>query len=581
MTYKILQRGNYRARACSPAAIFAVAFTTCSVFFSFGQLQAQEPVQYDVLPVLPELVPASGDDDETKQANKNKSRERKRLISVSKKVLSGTADFGGNKQTFTKYHTGYLFPFMTRTSKDALTKLPSLRRALLKSLASARSPDARDYLLEDIVLKEMPKIANNQGGNFHPAVRYNAMLIIGHLNEFEAVTVGANKRPPRPLDAALDIMTAAIADPNQIDAVKIAALVGILRYVKIEDQARFLTQNDDPIRKKIQDAVTNILKPRPASRSVEGHIWMQRRAIEIAATLGMVPNSNGTKVVLAALTSDEAHVSLRCTAAWAIGKIKIEDNDTFDKQGTGENLGLLAVDLCRREIQRVVEQKSYEENRAFMEKAAISRGGGSRGGGGAAGGASSGAGGASSGGFGGSSGGATGGASGGASGGVSGGATGGASGGGFSGGRGATRGTTKEISKVFRIDILRRRVKYQLQCVHDGLTGLIGKESLVAETTDEATNEETPVEETTRDATRLVEISEAVVKIMNEVDGGGLEDDFVDLEEEEPEPQDLDSLVKALIAKTNDLEAILGGAQDDPGADEGVDEGQVADATEG
>ena len=568
MTYKILQSGNYRARACSPSVIFAVVLTTCSALFGLGQLKAQEPIQYDVLPVLPELVPGSGDDDETKQANKNKSRERKRLISVSKKVLSGTADFNGNKQTFTKYHTGYLFPLMTRTSKDALTKLPALRQGLLKSLASARSSEARQFLLEGIILKEMPKIATNQGGNFHPAVRYNAMLIIGHLNAAEAVTVGANKRPPRPLDQALDMMTAAIAAPDQIDAVRIAALVGILRYVKIEDQARFLTQTDDPIRKKIQDAVTDVLKPRPASRSVEGHIWMQRRAIEIAATLGMVPDSNGTKTVLAALTNESAHVSLRCTAAWAIGKIKIEENDTFDKQGAGENLGMLAVDLCRREIQRVKEQKSYEENRAFMEKAAISRGGGFRGGGGAAGGASSGASGASSGGFGGSSGGATGGA------------TGGASGGGFSGGRGATRGATKEISKAFRIDILRRRVKYQLQCVHDGLTGLIGKESLAAETTGEVPDEENPVEETTRDTTRLVEISEAVTKIMNEVDGGSLDEDFVD-PEEEPETQDLDSLVKALIAKTNDLEAILDVAQGDPSADEGGDEGQVAGATEG
>ena len=94
----------------------------------------------------------------------------------------------------------------------------------------------------------MQKLA---AGNYHPAVRVNAMLMIGDLNRVE--------QPPTPLPEALTVMIAAVQSDQLSDAVRATAMVGIKRHV-----AAGISEED--ARKTLTAAMLKIVGCRPARR---------------------------------------------------------------------------------------------------------------------------------------------------------------------------------------------------------------------------------------------------------------------------------------------------------------------------
>ena len=61
--------------------------------------------------------------------------------------------------------------------------------------------------------------------NYHPAARYNAMLIVGELNDKEAVKGGSSPTAPEPSAQALIAMLKELDSPTQIDPVRVACLI--------------------------------------------------------------------------------------------------------------------------------------------------------------------------------------------------------------------------------------------------------------------------------------------------------------------------------------------------------------------
>ena len=99
--------------------------------------------------------------------------------------------------------------------------------------------------------------------------------------------------PPIPKIESLKVMLDELANPQQIDGVRAAALVGILRHVEIDRQLadvpggqRRLVGNNAEI--MIADAMLKLVneKEAPEGRSQGGHDWMRRRAVEILGCLG-------------------------------------------------------------------------------------------------------------------------------------------------------------------------------------------------------------------------------------------------------------------------------------------------------
>ena len=128
------------------------------------QAEAQPP--YRELDVPPSMV------GETREAAAN----RRKYFTQANGVLGGRESLADRRDSFISYFRLYYIPKMTRISN--LGELSDDRKSLLLMLQRARSAEAHDLLVQ-ILSSDMARIVQE---NFHPAVRYNAMLIIGMLS---------------------------------------------------------------------------------------------------------------------------------------------------------------------------------------------------------------------------------------------------------------------------------------------------------------------------------------------------------------------------------------------------------------
>jgi len=399
---------------------------------------AQAKPKYDVMPVPQIILDADRKIDvkmakEEKAAIQEAKTTKRGLEMLVANVLRNSPDVSlddeKTKKNFDGWYTQYYFAILTHP--EHLSKWTETRRKFLKILTPSNvPPKVHEHLVDDLAIPTMLTIAK---GNYHPVARYNATLFIGSLNDHEAVLIGEKKQLPVPSMLALARLIGEYADANQIDAVRVAALVGILRHVKIDSylpsENRRLAGNNAETR--IVDLATNLIsqKDAPEGRSQGGHDWMRRQAIEIAGFLGSVGQNGKVVSALDALVADETTpVSLRCSAAEALGRLNYPANTNMNVADTAKKFGAVAVYACHKELMRVEDQQKLEEE----EK-------------GTAGGASA---------FGGQS-------------------FGGALGGTSSGAYGAAFGGKAAAGPLaYRIAMTRRRVKYQTLLVKTGLVGV-------------------------------------------------------------------------------------------------------------
>src|SRR5690606_9173279 len=112
------------------------------------------------------------------------------------------------------------------TRLDKLAEIPDRRAELARDFSQIRSTVVREHLVTRTasIMKQLYE------GNFHPGVRFNAMLVVGDLDQAPAQLV--YQRPPVPYRPSLDLMEAAFLDPKQIEPVRVAALIGIHRHAQ-------------------------------------------------------------------------------------------------------------------------------------------------------------------------------------------------------------------------------------------------------------------------------------------------------------------------------------------------------------
>jgi uncharacterized protein (UPF0147 family) len=254
--------------------------------------------------------------------------------------------------------------FAVLTRRTHLPQWVDAREDFTKRLlAQIRTPQMRDHVIG--VTRQVTEAITR--GNFHPAARYNAMLLLGHLNTSDAVTFG-DRRPEVPMIEVLRFMLDELANPQQIDAVRVAALNGILRHVKIDrdlpDGSRRLVGN--AAETMIVNSMLNLLdaKQPPEGRSAEAHVWMQRRAADVLGMLGSVGQGNRVVTALEQIVADDdLPVNLRCSASDALGQLNYPANPNINAVAIAKRLGAVAVLACYEEIKRVEDQKARDEAR--------------------------------------------------------------------------------------------------------------------------------------------------------------------------------------------------------------------------
>jgi hypothetical protein len=286
---------------------------------------------------------------------------------LARRVLSGEAPLAGNKTQFDFYYVRMLFPEFTQTTDAALKVLPLERQKFVTTqVAACDVRDVHKYLV-DLTFAQMKDIVV---GEFHPACRYNAMLIISGLNSVDAVTVGSDKKAPEPLLDALPFILEQYQKPENNDAIRMAALLGLVRHLEWDNYRgpvnaptpAIVPQTRDAIVKELL-ALAAAIEP-PQGREAAGHEWFRRRAIEGLTQANLNQVDPAVAALFEKLLKDESEsLAIRCAAATAIGKVVYRDPTKLAPAPTAKELGFLALLACDKELTRVNSLNKDEEDR--------------------------------------------------------------------------------------------------------------------------------------------------------------------------------------------------------------------------
>jgi hypothetical protein len=281
-------------------------------------LMGQGGTPYAQFPYLPGLLVV----DPTTGTQKVDEKKVKALQQFKTNVLNGSLAYAENATNFKKWYTHYQFAAFSQI--DQLQKLPERRKELLDDLRRARSKEVRDPLLA-LIYNGMTNVFLNPQHNVHPAVRYNAMLLIGDLNAEE---VAPPNRFPAPYGPALPFLVDQYRTRNQTDALRLAALIGIMRHVQL-DWTRPPASRIPAAKKQeltnLMLATISAQKPPPQSTK-EGFVWLQRRAMDVLGALGVVgTNDAANKAISALVRNPDADLALRLSAAAALARIPAPD----------------------------------------------------------------------------------------------------------------------------------------------------------------------------------------------------------------------------------------------------------------
>ncbi len=267
----------------------------------------------------------------------------------------------GEEERFEAYYRRHFLPRWTQPAN--LASLPALRRELRNNLLSGRTgpPHTR---LNAIVLDYMGKMAS---ANVHPAARVNAMLMVGELNEVEPVRAGD---APTALTAALPVLLGAVEDNEQIDPVKVAALVGVVRHAQF---GRLTPESTQAIQRSM---VRLAGSPGAPARSADGHAWMRAQAVKALGLLGSVGEAGAVpRLLMTLITDEQLDMLVRCQAANALGQLNYSGAAGLNAMEAIAALGRLAADAIRAETDAYEsDPESFSRRRIKARLVAVHRG---------------------------------------------------------------------------------------------------------------------------------------------------------------------------------------------------------------
>lgn len=278
--------------------------------------------------------------------DKAKEYQGKRL--EIQKILKSSAMSPAQEQVLVDYYRNYALARWTYP--DEQNEVVGYRRDLQNDLSRCSGTPGHTKLQEE-VLRFMGICTNPDVFatlDLAPTVRYNATMMIGDLNEVER----SGSTPPKPLPAALPILYKLFMDSRQIDAVKLGALLGIRRHLRLMDPnaavpSQILTLLVNQIRAKEPERV----------RSEEGQAWFRLVAIQTFADLKGKPNPSAvSQELLKVVAEEDSPEFLRYAAASALGSLDFASAGNVDMNAMLGPLGLLAVEVCDRERQRLRDE---------------------------------------------------------------------------------------------------------------------------------------------------------------------------------------------------------------------------------
>ncbi len=291
---------------------------------------------------------------------------------VTKDVIRGTGDLNSGRAEFTKYFTGLVLPEMTMADDKSLYSLGDRRKDLMKLVSEAvNGSPAREYLLTQVLLPNLIRVADDTG--YHPAVRLNAIILIGSLDRREGER---NTVFPNPLDAASKYLASVADDPKRENFLRIGALSGLLRQAGIDGQA-IAAQNgsgvlDDSVRQSLITLAENTLDAAAADFSAlsDEQYWMCRQLTQILGGLRS-PGADGKVVnsLRQLIENDQTPPLLMLDAISAYSTLRFADQAQADSKKMALLIGQRAKEWLLGDAGEVDQYiTGIKENRLLAEK---------------------------------------------------------------------------------------------------------------------------------------------------------------------------------------------------------------------
>lgn len=263
--------------------------------------------------------------------------------------------YTNGKPQFDEYFQKYYFPAMTRSTPNGLAELGKLRFELFKKFLWNTSNEGLQTDLTDMAYKAMVKIVgNNKVPLYHPAVQYNATLVIGLLDEQYAIDSGTNLRPSKPLPAATKVLTTIVnqglANDRFPPPVILGALIGLERHAKYHEALP-----PDAVKEMTAALLKFVNQDKPIQgMEPDTFSWLRLRAASALVNLGTLGENNAVHDALVKLIGSSKSIDDRCSAADLLGKLKYE-NAKIDAPVATAALFKLASDLSAEELKRAMD----------------------------------------------------------------------------------------------------------------------------------------------------------------------------------------------------------------------------------
>lgn len=327
-------RQRRRARAATPAfsqrgQLVRAALAVCFVGMVGGFSPASAQQWREIQP----------------QINANQARALRPKVSS---ILNSGGDLSdADMKTLDQYFKQYEFPAMTLTDDASLGALSEARTRLFRQyLGLPRlSQSARDYL-NGLTLAAMGSVAV---GNYHPAVRYNAALVIGQLEQQPAKSAGA---APVPLVKSTDALLK-LLEVDEFKGVKVPSSVRVAALVGLERQTQFGVdpQYADRIAKAALAVTTR--KDLPEDASADVYDWMRSIAVRVLANQfakGLTPPVYDALVAVVA--DEKINLDDRCRIAQSLSPAMFAGAKGIDAAKMTLALGMLAKNVLSTEAKK-------------------------------------------------------------------------------------------------------------------------------------------------------------------------------------------------------------------------------------
>lgn len=298
------------------------------------------------LPALAQVVPGA------KPPNTKLRGRRQGVVVDLREKNFGTLDASQFEEYFNDYYLQqFVQPADTRTRT-----LGELRIELRNQyLGTGRSGPPYNRLA-DMTFSFMQAILR---GDFDMEIKYNAMMMIGDLNESEGDIAQGTK--PKPYSKALDLMIRVYRSPKAPDYLRVPALLGIMRHAELHSSSPMTAEQRDLVLHAMADLLNE--KAAPENRTAEAQAWLRRLAAQILGNMGEPGFAGGSTEIVKLLwntmrdSKPDNPWSVRFSAALALPDIKLPASAKLDVQG----MCMDAIELFNSFAKSEVEQ-AREEN---------------------------------------------------------------------------------------------------------------------------------------------------------------------------------------------------------------------------